>query len=250
MPKCWYGKGIVENADLLPDLDEADRPRRDEQLGLQRAVGRHDLQLQALRIGRLSDRSLQRGNAAGDRRPDDIGPAAIHFGDALLDRRQLVAQGLDLFRLDERKLLKVEAGLGELALPRRPPAGPAYSAPGAAPAAPPPGASDPVRRPGRAAQLGARGDDPPDQLDALRCTLICAVMIAQLDLETLHLRVQAVPLGGCAALFRGNLAAERLLLLLRRGQDRGVDVLAIGRDLGGRDRQQRLALLDGWPCST
>ena len=79
--------------------------------------GRDDLELQALGIGRLPDRSLQRGYVAGNRRPDDIGPAAIHFGDALIDRRELVAQGLDLFRLDEGKLLKVEAGLGEPAPP-------------------------------------------------------------------------------------------------------------------------------------
>ena len=81
------GKGIVENADGLPDLDEADRPRGNEEFRLQGAVRRDDLELQALGIGRLPDRSLQRGYVAGNRRPDDVGPAAIHFGDALIDRR-------------------------------------------------------------------------------------------------------------------------------------------------------------------
>src|SRR3712207_9495969 len=46
---------------------------------------------------------LQRRDAAGDRRPDDVGAAAVHLGRALLRRRELVAQELDLLRLDEGK---------------------------------------------------------------------------------------------------------------------------------------------------
>jgi hypothetical protein len=83
------GEGLVEDPHILPDLDEADRTGRDEQLGLERAGGRHDLDHQALRVGGLADGGLEGRDLAGDRRPDDVGAAPMDLGHPLLRRREL-----------------------------------------------------------------------------------------------------------------------------------------------------------------
>jgi hypothetical protein len=66
----------------LAGLHEADGARGDEQLGLQRRLLGDDLELQALRMRVLADRSLQRRYPSRDRSADDISSAALDFGDA------------------------------------------------------------------------------------------------------------------------------------------------------------------------
>ena len=78
----------------------------------------NDLELEALRIGVLADGGLQRRDPAGGRRADHVGAAALDLGDALLGRRELVAQRLDLLRHECRELLERKARLGELVLLR------------------------------------------------------------------------------------------------------------------------------------
>src|SRR5215510_6709216 len=99
-------KGIVEDPHLLTDTDESKGAGREEQLGLQGAVAGNDLELQLFWIGPLAFGGLQGRDAPCGRRANDIGAAAVRFRDPLLDRREFVAQRLDLFRQDDGKLLE------------------------------------------------------------------------------------------------------------------------------------------------
>src|SRR5436189_3224970 len=62
---------LVKDSDPLTGLYEADRSRRNEQLGFESAVVRNDLHLQSPRIRKLANRGLQGRDASGRRRPDD-----------------------------------------------------------------------------------------------------------------------------------------------------------------------------------
>jgi hypothetical protein len=175
---------------------------------------------------------------------DDIGAAALDLRDALLRRREFVAQELDLLRHDGRELLQGVTHLGELALPRGqllvedvqalsllqqrllPP---------------------PLVQLGHQAprgELGGGRDEPLDDADALALVRDLGDDVAELGLEALDLGGQAVALGFGAALLRRDLAGELVLLAREGGEDGGVDVLAVCGDAAGGHAQEGLALPD------
>src|SRR4051812_43532683 len=104
--KVLVWKGVVEDSDFLSDPYEANRPRRNKHLGLKSAIGRHDLKLEALWVRGFTNGCLQRRDATGDWRSDNVGAATVDFREALICRCKLVAQRLDLLRHESRKLLQ------------------------------------------------------------------------------------------------------------------------------------------------
>ena len=88
-----------------------------------------------------------------------------------------------------------------------------------------------------------RRDETFGKLHALPLKLDLTAQIGDRRLHAGEHRVQALALGRGALLFGRNLMAERFLLLVEGGQLCAVDVLAIRRDLGGRDGEKRIALV-------
>src|SRR3954452_13935134 len=77
-------------------------------------IERNDFELHMLRISDLADSRLQRGDSAARRCLDYVSLPAVHFGDALVDREEIIAQYSNPLRDDGWKLLERMPRIGQL----------------------------------------------------------------------------------------------------------------------------------------
>src|ERR1700722_2339227 len=235
-------KCIVKYPYLLARAYEAERARRKEQLRLQVRIKGNDFELHMPWICELADSRLQRRDAPIGRRLDYESLPPVHFGDALFDRGEIIAQYSKPLCDDCRKLLERMLGVGQLAASRGDLLINRHQAllllEGGLLAAL---QLNRRQRPARG-QRSTRRHEILGKLQPFVLDLSLILELGDLSLDSLDRGSQAVLFGGGSALFRRDLSLDHIALLRQHCKHGAVDIIAVGGDLRSDYGQERLTL--------